>query len=260
MTPASVLESAGLQRLFGWSRRRSFALQRRLEIEDDKPLWQRFERSVHDALGELPDGGTFVDLGGGRRCVYAAGIPADRPVRTVAVDISAEELALNGQVSETRVADVSSGLPFDDGEVDLLVSRALMEHVDGVPAAANHIARVMKPGGRTIHFMSGRYAIFALAARWLPFEPLLKVVHALLPESVGQVEFDVVYDHTDPVAIERIFREAGFRKVSVEWTPAQVDYFRPVLPLFLLVAVYQRVVRALGLRRLAAYLVVTAER
>jgi len=74
------------------------------------------------------------------------------------------------------------------------------------------------------------------------------------------VEFDVVYDQTDPVAIERIFRDAGFRRVTVEWTPAQVDYFRPVLPLFLLVALYQRVVRALGLRRLAAYLVVTAER
>jgi hypothetical protein len=71
----------------------SSALEARLRIESDRPLWDRFHQMVRDALRTLPDGATFVDLGGGRRCEYAAAVPRERGVRLVAVDISAEELA-----------------------------------------------------------------------------------------------------------------------------------------------------------------------
>lgn len=235
-------------------------LERRLRVESDKPMWGRFHEMVLASLRTLPDNATFVDLGGGRRCVYEAGVPRDRGVRLVSVDISADELALNSAADETIVADVSKGLPFGDGAIDLLVSRALLEHVDGVPAAIDHVARVMKPGGRTIHFMPARNALFAFAARRLPFGPLLALVHFAKPDTSGQVEFEVFYDQTEPRAIRRLFESAGFRSVTVQWTAAQADYFKPVTPLYLLVALYQRLVRALGLSRLAGYLIVSAER
>lgn len=257
---AMVLAAAQALRIFAVSTRIATAIERRGWVESDQPLWRRFEASVAEALREMPDGGTFVDLGGGRSCVYESAVPRDRGVRLVAVDISADELALNTSADVTKLADVAEGLPFADQEVDLLVSRVVLEHVDGVPAAIGHMARVLKPRGRTIHFVPGRYATFALAARLLPFGPLLKLLHFAIPSSVGVVEFDVHYDHTDPVALERLFREAGFRDVSVSWTAAQADYFKPFLPAYLAVALYQTAVRALGLRRLAAYVIVDAWR
>jgi len=257
--PAQLL-AAQARRFVALNVRLAAAVEARGWVESDQPLWRRFEASVRDALRELPDGGTFVDLGGGRSCVYQAAVPRERGVRLVAVDVSAEELAHNSAADATAVADVAEGLPFGDGEVDLLVSRVVLEHVDGVPAAAAHIARVLKPGGRTLHFVPGRYATFALAARLLPFGPLLRLLHFAVPSSVGVVEFDVHYDHTDPVALERVFRRAGFREVSVTWTAAQADYYTPFVPAYLAVALYQAAVRALGLRRLAAYVVVDARR
>jgi SAM-dependent methyltransferase len=215
---------------------------------------------VTDSLRALPDGATFVDLGGGRRCDYAAAVPRDRAVRLVVVDISAEELTHNTDADETVVADVAKGLPFADGEVDLLVSRTLLEHVDGVASAIQHMARAMKPGGRTIHLMPGRYALFALAARLLPFGPLLGMLHFAMPETTGVVEFEVRYDHTEPVAIKRLFAEAGFRNVRIEWTAGQADYFKPFIPAYLLVIAYEALVRFFGVSRLAAYLIVSAER
>jgi ubiquinone/menaquinone biosynthesis C-methylase UbiE len=216
--------------------RLSGEIERRLRIENDRPLWHRFHKAVEASLQSLPPGSVFVDLGGGQSCQYAASVPGREGVRVVAVDISAEELAHNRDVDETIVADVSRGLPFGDAEVDLLVSRTLLEHVDGVPAAVEHIARVLKPGGRTIHFMPGRNALFAVAARLLPFGLLLKLLHFARPDTVGRVEFDVHYDHTEPAAIERLFRGAGFRHVTVEWTAAQADYFKPFLPAYLLIS------------------------
>ena len=197
----------------------------------------------------------FVDLGGGRSCVYAD-VGAARPRRAAR---RRRRLGRGARAQPRRRRDRSSptsrrGLPFADGEVDLLVSRVVLEHVDGVPGGDRATwRRVITPGGRTIHFVPGRWSTFALAARLLPFGPLLKLLHFAIPRSVGVVEFDVHYDHTDPVALERVFREAGFRDVRVSWTAAQADYFRPVLPAYLLVALYQTLVRALGLRRLAAY-------
>ena len=105
-----------------------------------------------------------------------------------------------------------------------------------------------------------RYALFALAARLLPFRFVLRLLHFAIPGSIGVVEFDVHYDHTDPVALERVFREAGFSDVRVSWTAAQAGYFRPFLPAYVLVALYQGAVRLLGLRRLAAYVIVDARR
>jgi SAM-dependent methyltransferase len=215
---------------------------------------------VLESLEALPDGGKFVDLGGGRRCVFAPAVPRGRGVRLISVDISAEELALNHVADDVMVADVSTGLPFGDGEVDLLISRALFEHVDGVPAAVEHIARVIKPGGRTIHFMPCRNALFALVARLLPFEPLLELLHLADPSTIGQAEFDVHYDHTEPRAIAKLFRAAGFRNVRVEWTAAQADYFKAVTPLYILVALFQMVVGKLRVSWLSAYLIVSAER
>jgi 2-polyprenyl-6-hydroxyphenyl methylase/3-demethylubiquinone-9 3-methyltransferase len=247
-----------LRRFFELNTKLSSRLEAHLGIPNESPLFNRFYEMVNDSVRALPDGATFVDVGAGRRCNYAAA--RDRNIRLVAVDISPEELAHNTDADETVVADVSKGLPFADGEVDLLVSFTLLEHVDGVDAAIRHIARVVRPCGRTIHMMPGRYALFAVAARLLPFGPLLRLLHFVIPESAGTVEFEVYYDDTEPVAIERLFTEAGFRNVTIEWTAAQASYFKALTPAYLLVALYASLVRTFGASRLAAYVIVSAER
>lgn len=239
-----------------WSR----ATEQRLRLPTDKTLWQRFEREADALIRALPDGATVLDLGGGRRCVYAGSVQPAGRVRLVAVDVSAGELALNGDVSETRVADVAAGLPMPDGSVDLILSRALLEHVQGVPAAIGHMARVLKPGGVALHLVPGRYSLFGLAARVLPFGPLVRLVHLVMPWTREQVEFPVVYDHCYPQALEREFHAAGFSRVESWVTWAQPGYFEAAYPAFLLHALYESATRHLRLRTLAAYTVVRAVR
>jgi SAM-dependent methyltransferase len=238
----------------------SHATEQALHLPSDKPLWQSFEREAAELIRSLPDGATVLDLGGGRRCVYAGAVPEDRDIRLVAVDLSEEELARNETVDETRRADVSEELPFEDGSVDLVLSRALLEHVDGVPDAIRNMRRVLRPSGVALHLIPGRWSLFGMAARFLPFKPLLKLVHAVMPWTRGQVEFDVHYDHCDPKAIKQVLDESGWRRVNIRVCWAQPGYFEAVYPLFLAHAVYEWVVRRLRLWRLASYMVVRAER
>ncbi|MGI9100205.1 MAG: class I SAM-dependent methyltransferase [Solirubrobacteraceae bacterium] len=235
-------------------------LSARLDQRKDAELYARYDAHVAAAIRALPAGAIVVDLGGGRHCSFAQHIRPAQNVRVVAVDISPAELAANTTVHETRVADVSEGLPFADAEVDLLVSRTVLEHVDGVEATVNHIARVLRPGGTTLHLLPCRYALFAIVARTVPFPLAKRILHLLIPSARGVVEFDVFYDHAHPRSLERIFVAAGFRQVDIECTWDQADYFHPVFPIFLLVLLYQRVAEVLGIRSLAAYAMVRAVR
>lgn len=150
-----------------------------------------------------------MDVGGGRRCVYHHALRSG--IKLIATDISADELALNEHADETVVADLSEELPLPRDSADLVVSRAVLEHVPDVRAAARNMYRVTKPGGRTANLLPGRFSLFGIAARLLPFKPVLWFLHRVSRETVDQVEFDVFYDQGTPARIERAFRDAGYR-------------------------------------------------
>ena len=211
-------------------------------------------------MDALPSGAVVVDVGGGRHCSFAHQLRPDREAHVVAVDISPEELAANTSVDETRVADVVEQLPFADGEVDLVVSRTLLEHVQSVERAACEMARVLRPGGRSIHLVPCRYSLFAIGARLLPFALLKRTLQTLLPETRGVIEFDVVYDRGHPSALKDAFHLADFARVDLEYTWDQSGYFHWFFPAFVLVLAYQRAVEILNLTVLASYVVIRAER
>lgn len=232
----------------------------RLDARKDLALYRRYDTYVAQALEHLQPGSTIVDVGGGRTCSFAGSLPPDKAVRVVAVDISPEELAANTAADETHVADVARHLPFADATVDVLVSRTVLEHVHDVERAAEEMARVLRPGGTSLHLLPCRYALFAIVARTLPFWFAKGVLHTLMPESRGVVEFDVHYDHCEPRALKRVFRNAGFHEVSIECTWDQAAYFHSFFPLFLIVLTYQRIAEAFRLTFLASYLIIRAQR
>lgn len=247
-----------LTRFLGANRRLSQRFAARVESTDR--FYRDYDKLVLDAARGLPAGSAIVDLGGGRHCPFAAEVDRSHGTRIIAVDISEEELEANTTVDETRVADVSAGLPFEEGEVSLLVSRTLLEHVQGVPAAIEHIGRVMAPGGRTIHLIPCRNSLFAIAARLIPWKIAKPAVDRLVPSARGVVEFEPYYDNCEPNRLEQLFRDAGFAEVRVSACWSQADYFQSLFPIFLLVWAYQALLRRLGVRRLAAYAIVDAVR
>ena len=208
------------------------------------------------AIGDLDPGATVLDLGAGRRSAYAGYIEPGSGVRLVAVDISPEELAANTDVSETRVADVSKDLPFDDGSVDLVLSRALLEHVDGVPQAVRNMQRVLKPGGQAIHLVPCRYSLFGTAARALPLGPSLTLLHTLTRTPRERSSFR---PSTTTVTRAHCGRcsgrpDSGSRPDHLLGTARLFEFF---LPVFLLTSLYERFVERRVVEDAASYVVVT---
>lgn len=239
----------------------SRATEQRFRLPSDGHFWRAFANEEAQVIRALPDGAVVLDLGGGRHCAYAKDVEPPGRIKLIAVDISPEELALNTDVAETKVANVAEGLPMPDASVDLITSQALLEHVDGVPAAIREMARVLRPGGTTLHLVPCRYSIFGIAARLLPFDPLLWLTRKVIPwYRHGAFGFKVHYDNCYPSALERQFRAAGFSDVQVQLSWSCDNFFVGIYPIYLAHALYEQVVRRLRIRRLAAYAIVRATR
>jgi ubiquinone/menaquinone biosynthesis C-methylase UbiE len=241
--------------------RLSEATERLLKLPSEQEVWRSFEKQSAEAIRALPDGAVVLDVGGGRNFFYKDEVQPPGRLKIVAIDISQEELAMNKDADETHLADVSKEIPMPDESVDLLFTRALLEHVDGVPTAIREMARVLRPGGTALHVVPCRYSIFGIGARLLPFGPLLKLTLKLAPwfrsEAFG---FEVFYDHCYPSALEEEFRAAGFSNIELEVSWACERFFVGVYPIYLAHAAYEQVMRRLRIRKFAAYTIVRATR
>jgi SAM-dependent methyltransferase len=219
-----------------------------------------YESRVATYLSGLPAGAKVVDVGGGRKCDVAKYRSPRSGIQLIAVDISAEELEHNTDVDETRVADVIKDLPFADDEVDLMVSRSVLEHLQNSEAFIANSARALKRGGYAIHVFPSRYAPFAMVNRLLPTSISKRLLHILIPGSEGRLGFRAYYDRTYVSEMRRILERNNFQIIDIEVSYYQAGYFNFFVPFFALNALYELIVYALGLENLAASVLVVARK
>jgi SAM-dependent methyltransferase len=108
------------------------------------------------AIGEVPDGGTIVDVPCGSGVAFRA-LRADQRVRYLAFDLSpvmldrarryATELGL--EQIELAVADAEA-LPVEDATVDLLLSYFGLHCFEHPEVAVRETARCLRTGGRLV--------------------------------------------------------------------------------------------------------------
>jgi len=243
-----------LERFLALNRRSSNGLEARLPHATDlHAMWtERVTKLLNARAGQF-----VVDAGGGKSCLFAAN-RRQPGTRIVAVDISEEEMRSNTDVDETRVANVVEGLPFEAGEVDLLVSRSTIEHLEDVEAFMHNCRRVMKDGGHMVHALPCKFAPFALANRLLPHWLTKRLLLLFMPWSDGILGFRAYYDHCYPSDMARVIEASGFEveQVIVSWYQAR--YFDFFFPLFALNVGYELIVRALRIRNLCAGFLIVA--
>ncbi len=241
------------------NKRAAQAIKPRFPRPSDSDLFGKYDHSVVATAARMPIP-VIADIGGGKTCSFAHLLDDRVGVRIIAVDISMDELEHNHQVDDKRVADVTEHLPFDDGEVGLVASRTVMEHLLDVDAFIGHSARVLASGGYAVHLIPGRYSMFAIAGRLIPFSVAKRILHFLRPEMKGVMEFPPYYDRCNPKALRAALERHGFTDIEMEISYSQSDYFDALLPAFLACGLYERIVSWLNLRELAAYSLVVARK
>jgi SAM-dependent methyltransferase len=218
---------------------------------------KEYEEAVAGYMNALQPPAIVVDVGGGRKCDFAGYRDTASGVRIIAVDISEDELAKNHDVDEKRVADVTKDLPFKTGEVDMVVSHSLFEHLRDSEAFVVNSSRVLKPGGYFIHLFASKFAPFAIANQLLPAVLSKRLLKMLKPEAT-RVGFDAYYDRTYASATKRLLIRHGFEIVSLKTRYYQSRYWDFFVPLFLMSVLYELAIYAIDAQDLAASVLVVA--
>ena len=225
-------------------------------IEQETHPYPKFDRVVADFINGH-DNLTVVDIGAGRHCDYSNRV-IHRPVRMVGVDISASELALNDFLDERIAADACAPIPALEGKVDILVSKATMEHLPDNEAFLRNARRLLKPGGTMVLLFTNRYAPFALINRLLPARLSTFLLAKLAPVWAGQVGFKTHYDRTNYSAFDRMLKDVGFSNAEFQVGYFSSAYFRFFVPAYLISLGFDRLRHALKIKNLGSYYLVIA--
>ena len=200
--------------------------------------------------GLLRPGMRVLDLGGGRAPCLDAATVRRLGLHVTGADISAAELAIApaGSYQATIVADV--GAEPVDGCYDLILSRAVLEHVADTEAAIGNLAAALAEGGVMAHFMPCRNAPFAVFNRLLGARLSQRLLWSIYPETVGIAGFPAFYRNCFPSRMAALLLKSGIELLEVKPYFAS-DYLRFCAPAHVLDLCRQVFLQALGATDLA---------
>ena len=209
-----------------------------------------FER-VQPAIGP---GAAILDVGSGRTPTIP---PDQRPpgCRYVGLDISATELdaAPEGSYDVTIVGDLTERDARLEDRFDLIVSWQVLEHVASLESALENLYAYLRPGGRLVSQLSGRFAVFALMSRILPHRVgvwLMKVLLDIEPETRFRTRFDRCYHR----ALEQLL--SGWQEHEIVPRYNSGGYFAFSRPLLRLYLVYENWLACANRRNLATHYII----
>ncbi len=207
----------------------------------------------------LRPGLRVLDVGGGRWPTIDPQQVRRLGLHVVGLDISRDELARApaGAYAQTIVGDVSSvAIP---GRFDLVVSKAVLEHVADNRAALARLAQCLAGGGVMAHFVPCRHAPFALVNRLLGNRLARGLLLAIYPWRRTLAGFQAHYDLCVPSRLARYCRQLGLE--IVELRPYYVsEYFEFLSPLHSLDLGRQLLMQGLRVADLAETFVLVARR
>ncbi|MCO5092862.1 methyltransferase domain-containing protein [Bosea sp. (in: a-proteobacteria)] len=185
--------------------------------------WDHYEATI---LGLAHQFGLrrVCEIGGGRDPLFTQGEATRNGIDLIVNDIDARELALTGGGLETACFDIAGDLSEPDvarGGYDMMVSRMVFEHVDGVERAWANVHELLAPGGVALAFFPTLWApVFALN-HVLPEKFSRAIVHALFParrDGGGDPKFPALYDwcRGDPALLGPMLKRAGFAEIHVQ--------------------------------------------
>ena len=214
-------------------------------------LWQTRGFAMYDwiarALLADESARVILDVGGGRTWYFGRFQQRDG-FKIIGIDASQEELNLNEVIDQAIVGDVCRDIPLPDGSVDLLLCRAVIEHLPDVESFLRNCARVLRPGGRAVFVFANKWAPPMILNRMLPHGLAARILHALVPNGKGYGGFEAHYDRCTYRQFEESAERVGLRNRYGFCSYYSSAYFEFFLPLHLLSVMTDLLRTVLGIR------------
>lgn len=188
--------------------------------------WQNFEHTVK-RLVEAVGASSVMEIGAGRRPTFDQRTIEEWEVNYIANDISARELGKAPSYVKKACFDIGGAdqipmQPFQ-GEVDVIFSKMVFEHIRDTNRAYSNIANLLRPGGVCINFHPVLFSPPFVINYALPEALTQRLLRRLHPRrhDEGEPKFPAYYNGCMISAPQnKRIQQAGFRNV---W---QIPFFR----------------------------------
>ena len=202
----------------------------------------------------------ILDIGGGKSCHFQKEA-FRKDAYVVAMDVSAEELALNRHADRKIQADATKELPFPK-ELEkpcIVCSECVMEHLENNASFVELSAEVIAPGGYFIALMPNKFAPFAVLNQMLG-EKFGKKVLSFFGKLKAHNGFKAYYHKTYPSALKRLLKANGYRIVEQKFSSSSSAYFDVCFPVYFLSSLYESIVKLFRAKNLCGYFIIVAQK
>ncbi|HPD61639.1 MAG TPA: class I SAM-dependent methyltransferase, partial [Thermodesulfobacteriota bacterium] len=183
-----------------------------------------------------------------------------RNTKIISVDLSEEEMKQNHYVDEKLLANIMRPLPFKDRSVDLVVSRAVLEHLEDLEFFFIESTRVLKNNGYCIHAFSSKFAPFAIINQLLPKKVSKQLLLYFRPELKDFAGFPAYYNKCFYSSIKALLKKYGYEIVAIRLNYFQTSYFSFFVPFFVVMALYEMLLQHIRAKNLCAHILIVAKK
>jgi SAM-dependent methyltransferase len=121
----------------------------------------------------------------------------------------------NPLVDRGIIINPGKRLPFKDNSFDLVLSWAVLEHIDDPDFVAAELDRILKPGGWICAVTPAKWSYFAIGARLVPNRYHANFMSALVGSKRQEKDvFPTVYKLNTLREIDRFFPRSRFENLS----------------------------------------------
>ncbi len=185
--------------------------------------WANYENTIL-ALSDRFGLTNLCEIGGGRDPGFQPGNPALEGLSLTVNDIDQLELDFAPAGLGKARFDIAGDLSEPDarpGSYDLMFSRMVFEHVDGVKQAWRNIHALLKPGGVALAFFPTLYAPVFTLNHMIPESLSRRIVHVMFPnrrDGGGDPKFPALYDwcRSSEQTIRPMLERAGFTEAHIQ--------------------------------------------
>ncbi len=243
-----------MKKFFRWNKRIADAFWEKCGYSDRR-FYRYYEKKVRSLL---KPGMLVYDVGSGGGCCYAHGKDEADGIRIIGLDIDYVRLRKNSAVDERIVTDITREIPLPYGQIDMLTSSSVLEHLSDQTTFVKNAYAALKDGGIFVSVFPGKFALFALINRALSNRLAQKLLFMIYPHLKDASGFRVYYDKTYFTAFRRLLRENGFTVLDIKCNYYQSDYFGFFLPFYFLSLLWDAFCRLFRIRNLCSQLCVAA--
>ena len=235
------------------------ALSNRIEpsIVRETAAYARYREAGAALLQLGPE--CVLDVGAGKQWPFSSTLKGPN-MRLIGFDIDIAEMAENELLDQKLSGDACKSLGVADESVDLVMGRAVIEHLHDTASFLRSANRALREDGRLIVTFASKNAPFAVLNRILPRRVSQWLLAHLVPGTSGLLGFEVYYDRASFGEFKQSLTDAGFEIEEEYASYFSSGYYRFFVPLYVASLAFEYVLYALGNPRLASYFMFIARK